>query len=181
MDKDIMDMWMDGMKSCECSKDKDKMYFEDFEEVMKGRQKRRSSLVDGLRRSGSVRNYSSRSLLPSAAKRDSKSTGQLQTSIRSSGLLNERLSSSHILTSTLAMSSSLRDVMKDSAIDETKSGEGGAAVAMGTTSIATARGSLTRSSAGSSTRGSSGGAFLTASRRPLLTPVSEKSQYIAST
>jgi hypothetical protein len=177
MDKEILDMWRDGMKTCKSSKDNDKMYFEDFEEVMKGCQRRKSSLVDGLRRSGSVRNYSSRSLFPAAAERHSKSTSQLETSIRLSGQLNDRLSSNHILTSTLAMRPLLPYAKNDSAIDETKSGEGGGMAVTGTTSIKAPRRSLIRGSAGSSTQGSTGGgALLIASRRQLsnLTPVAKK-------
>ena len=167
MDKGIIDLWRDGMKACKCSKDNDKMYFEDFEEVMKGRQRRISLLADGLRRSGSVRNYSSRRLCLSAPERDSKS----ESSIGSSGQLNDRLSSSHILTSTLAMRSSLRDLMIDSAIDKTKSGEDGGMAVTGTTSITAPR----RGSAGMLT---GGGALLMTSRRQLsnLTPVAEKTE-----
>jgi len=130
IDTDIIEMWQDGMSWCKCD-DQEKLYFADFQRVMAmkgGRQhhtrnnsKQRSSLaqmVVGLQQHGSVRRFSSRRLSSST----NNSTNS--TSIHS---MNDRMSTSRILSSTLAMrsasSSSAVPAPHDNDNSTTKSGE----------------------------------------------------------
>jgi len=175
IDEDIIDMWQDGMASCRCE-DKDKLYFADFQQLMamKGRDKQRSSMVSsmvvGLQQRGSLRNYSSRRSLHANSEGDNNNTNSISS-------INDRMSSTRILSSTLAMMSAL----SPSPTDQSKSGGGEnnnwarASVRSSARFSSTGRNSVvSRSSTRSSSRSSIGSAgLLTVSRKSNLVPVAE--------
>lgn len=175
IDEDIIDMWQDGMASCRCE-DKDKLYFADFQQLMamKGRDKQRSSMVSsmvvGLQQRGSLRNYSSRRSLHANSEGDNNNTNSISS-------INDRMSSTRILSSTLAMMSAL----SPSPTDQSKSGGGEnnnwarASVRSSARISSTGRNSVvSRSSTRSSSRSSIGSAgLLTVSRKSNLVPVAE--------
>ena len=87
-DEEVMKMWKDGMKCIEC-KQKDRIYFEDFQSFFKGHDPAKcmmTSLRDSLRDSGSLMKYS-----------------QSSFEYRASGGLNTRMNSARILDSALPL------------------------------------------------------------------------------